>query len=358
MRRFLLSPVLLLALSAAFGFACSASGTNNGGGFGGGNGGGSGDTGGGNGGNGGGGFGGGSGGTGGGGQGFGGGNGGGGGGGDGTATTTIYAHTDAELYTMDPSTHTVTDIGPFQVGGAAPSGAVTDLAVDSNNNVFVNTESAIYSAALPKTTGPVALTLVTQITAQNDYFYALGFAPAGVLGSGEGLVAGDGNGELWYIDTTQSNATPQDLGGFGNDPNGDPWELSGDVVFYTQNNQPTGLATIRACPQGTCDRTNDTLAAIDMTALAQAFTSKTPGTLLKGTYGSGTGYGDLFGIGAWGNSVYAFSRNQSNAPAQLIQIDGTTGAGTSLQTFSSISKGWSGAGVTTKVTVTVPPPPK
>jgi hypothetical protein len=363
MRRLLLSPVSFVLLASSLIFACSASGSNAGGGFGGGNGGGG--AGGGNNGGGGGagGFGGnGGGGAGGGGQGFGGGNGGGAGGGGGTATTTIYAHTDTELYTMDPSTHAVTDVGPFQLSGAALSGAVTDLAVDSNDNVYVNTESAVYSAALPKTTGPVALTLVTQLNSTSK-FYALGFAPAGVLGTGEGLVAGDGNGELWYIDTTQSNATPQDLGGFGTDSNGNQWELSGDVVFFTQNGAPTGLATIRIyCGGsggggGSCNQANDSLAEIDMTALQNAFTSKTPGTLLKGLYGSGSGFGDLYGIGAWGNDVFAFSRNSSNAPAQLVQID-QTGTGTSLQTFSNITKGWSGAGVTTKVVVTVPPPPR
>jgi hypothetical protein len=283
-----------------------------------------------------------------------------GGGSEDAATGTvqlIYAHTDTELYSMDPTTHAVTDIGPFQVNGSVPSDAVTDLAVDAEGNVWVNTESDVYKADVPTTPGPVALTLQTT-TSSSSKFYALGFAPAGVLGSGEGLVAGDGNGELWYINTSGSNATPQDLGGFGSDPSGDPWELSGDVVFYTQNGAPTGLATIRSCSssKGDCEKSNDYLAAIDMSALSQAFSSGTPGTLLKGTYGTGTGVGELFGLGAWGDAAYGFAREQSSSPAQLVQIDGTTGTGTPLQTFPDITSGWSGAGVTTKASISVPQP--
>jgi hypothetical protein len=273
----------------------------------------------------------------------------GGGSGDAGATTVqvIYAHTDSELYSMDPVTHAVTDIGPFQAGsGTVPT--ITDLAVDGSGNVWVNSETQVYRATLPATTGPVALTLQTTIAAgQDQKFYALAFAPAGVLGSGEGLVGGDDNGELWYIDTSNANATPQDLGGFGSG-----WELSGDLVFYMQGGQPTGLATLRSCASKSCNKTNDSLAAVDMNALAQAFSSNTPGSLLKATYGSGTGYGELFGLGAWGNA-----REQStSSPAQLVQIDGTTGAGSSLQTFPSITSGWSGAGVTTKATISVPQP--
>jgi hypothetical protein len=277
--------------------------------------------------------------------------------GGGAAVSVIYAHTDTELYSMDPTTHAVTDIGPFQLNGASMQDPVTDLAVDAEGNVWVNTESDVYRASVPTTPGPVALTLHTS-TSSKSRFYALGFAPAGVLGSAEGLVAGDGNGELWYIDTSTTNATPQDLGGFGSDPNGDAWELSGDVVFYTDNGAPTGLATIRSCgSSGSCSKSNDYLAAVDMSALAQAYSSGTPGTLLKATYGSGTGYGELFGLGAWGDVAYGFAREQgSGTPAQLVEINGSTGQGTSLQTFPSISSGWSGAGVTTAATISVPAP--
>jgi hypothetical protein len=264
----------------------------------------------------------------------------------------IYAHSDTELYSMDPTTHVLTDIGAFTLaGGTTPT--ITDLAVDGNDNVWVNSETAIYRAALPATTGPVTLTLQTQLPSGTK-FYALGFTPAGTLETGESLIAGDSAGDLYYVDVTGASTTPQNLGGFGAASGGGTWELSGDVVFYSSNGATLGLATIRECTSS-CNAKDDSLAQIDIAALQQAYTSKTPApTLLKQLIGGGTGFGDLFGIGAWGNSVYAFSRASStgSTPAQLVQV-GSTGTGVSLQSFANITSGWSGAGVTTKAPISV-----
>jgi len=265
----------------------------------------------------------------------------------------IYAHTDTELYSMDPTSHQLTDIGAFSDGsGTAPT--ITDLAVDGNNNVWVNSESTVYTAALPTAgTGTVALTVSTQLGTSTS-FYALGFTPAGTLETGESLIAGDSKGDLYYIDQSGS-AAPQDLGSFGPAPGGGTYELSGDIVFYNLNGSPRGLATVRACKtSSSCTDTNDLLVQVDIQALQQAYTSKSPAaSLLQQSLGSGTGYGRLFGVGAWGSSVYAFSRaSGTSTEAQLIQID-STGTGTSLQSFPTITAGWSGAGVTTKAQVTV-----
>jgi hypothetical protein len=270
----------------------------------------------------------------------------------GGTTPLIYAHTDTELYSMDPTSHVLTDIGPFSDGsGTAPT--ITDLAVDGNNNIWVNSESTVYTAALPSGTGPVTLTVSTQLGTSTS-FYALGFTPAGTLETGESLIAGDSKGDLYYIDQTGS-AAPQDLGSFGPAPSGGTYELSGDIVFYELNGSPRGLATVRACKtSSSCTDTNDLLVEVNIAALQQAYTSKTPASsLLQQELGSGTGYGRLFGVGAWGSSVYAFSRaSGTSTEAQLIQID-STGTGTSLQSFPMITAGWSGAGVTTKAQVTV-----
>jgi hypothetical protein len=265
-----------------------------------------------------------------------------------TGPAIIYAHTDSELYSMDPNSHAVTDIGPFSVGGGETP-TITDLAVDGEGDVFVNSETAIYRATLPAGgTGTVTLTLQAQLQTGTK-FYALGFTPAGTLESGESLIAGDSAGDLYYIPSTGSSVVPQDLGGFGGS-----WELSGDVVFFTVNGATLGLATIRQC-SSECDSKNDSLAEIDMAALKQAYTSQTPSSaLLQQVLGSGTGFGDLFGIGAWGSNVYAFSRasTSGSTPAQLVQVV-SSGTGTSLQTFANITEGWSGAGVTTKAPVTI-----
>jgi hypothetical protein len=293
--------------------------------------------------------------------GFGGDGGGGGGGGDdgssfgdsggngGGGPPLIYAHTDSELYSMDPATHQLTDIGPFDDGsGSAPT--ITDLAVDGSGNVWVNSETAVYRATIPAGTGTVSIAMHTQLQTGTK-FYALGFTPAGMLQTGESLVAGDSAGDLYFVDVTQSSAVPLDLGGFGSASNG-KWELSGDVVFYSLGGAPRGLATIRQCSPS-CSTKDDSLAEIDVAAMQQAYQSKTPAaSLLKQLVGNGTGFGDLFGIGAWNSSVYAFSRASGGNSAQLVQI-GSAGTGTALQQFPNITAGWSGAGVTTKASVTV-----
>jgi hypothetical protein len=210
----------------------------------------------------------------------------------GTSVTTVYANTDDTLYSLNPSTNAVTLIGPF-VGNtdAGDDDTVTDLAVNAAGDVYVNTESVIYSATLPSTPpGNVQLTKIASISlASGQRFYALAFAPAGALGTGEVLIGGDGDGELYAINTT--NGATQDLGSFGTDPShsGYNFALSGDLVFYMDaTNTPTGLATVRPCKPAstTCMNTSDYLVAVDMTALATAYTSKTPATSVrKGIYG-------------------------------------------------------------------------
>lgn len=305
-------------------------------------------------------------------------------------TSTIYANTDTALYSLDPMSQTVTQVGIFSGLPDANYEAITDLAVNAAGDVYVNTESAVYQAMLPATpsaTAPIPLTLVATIAVQaSQYFYALAFTPPNALGAGTGevLIGGDGNGELWSIATT--GGATQDLGNFGPDSAhpGNTFALSGDIVFYADSMMvQTGLATIRSCPPPVgnkapaCIKTSDFLAGIDMTALATAYTSKVKATtLLKGIYGgsmtgagAGTGYGDLFGLGAWNGKVFAFSRNiaanptanppiPTTVPPTLLTIDPTSGVGTPVAGQSwSFTDGWSGAGVTTTVTINIPKPP-
>jgi hypothetical protein len=273
---------------------------------------------------------------------------------DASGPAVIYAHTDTELYEMDPLSHFLTDIGAFDDGsGKAP--VITDLAVNQAGDVWVNSENAIYKAIVPMTAGPVKITKVASIAvAMNQRFYALGFTPPGVLGAGEMLVAGDNNGELWAID---GNGATTDLGEFGPAPQGAVYGLSGDVMFYLQNGKTRGLATVRPYLNGNATVTNnDVLAEIDVAAMQTAFMTKTPGVLKKQFLGTGTMFGRLYGIGAWNDSVYAFERlGSNNFPAQLVQI-GANGSAKVIQMFPNIVAGWSGAGVTTNAPVTILPP--
>ena len=98
-----------------------------------------------------------------------------------------------------------------------------------------------------------------------------------------------------------------------------------------------------------------------MTALAAAYTSGTPSSsLLSGVYGGssssvggGTGYGELFGLGAWEGTVFAFGHK---SPGQLYTVSTTSGQGALVQSTTPDS-GWAGAGVSTKTTITIQPPP-
>ena len=285
-----------------------------------------------------------------------------------TPDTTIYAHTDDTLYTLDPMTMTPTEVGAFAgLGGGDGDTAVTDLAVDGKGDVYVNSETVLYQVALPTGgTGTVNITRVAKLGGGAS-FYALAYAPVGALDDAEeALVGGDSKGTLWSIDAATGDAFA--LGDFGPDPveDGNVLGLSGDVVFYTSTNgAPLGLATIRSCPPkgGTCGK--DYLASIDMAAIKTAYSTKTAATsLLGGVYGSpaagqlgnGTGFYGVYGLGAWNAQVFGFTRNRASLGPQLITIDTTTGAGTAAAPPFAFTNGWSGAGVTTKVAIIIRPP--
>ena len=287
----------------------------------------------------------------------------------GVVATTVYANTDTTLYSLDPQSNQITMIGAFSgMSGGTNDANITDVAVNSAGDVYVNSESVIYKANVPQSPGTVKLTKLASISLQSGQkFYALAFTPAGALASGEILIGGDGYGELYAIDTT--NGTTKDLGSFGVDPShsGYDFALSGDLVFYNdKNNAPTGLATVRPCKlkTTTCLTGSDYLVSVDMAALANAYKTSAGASLLKGIYGgssssdgAGSTYGDLFGLGVWEGTVFAFARKTgTNASPLLLTINPTTGAGSIVSSNFTFSDGWSGAGVTTSVTVTVPAP--
>ena len=204
-----------------------------------------------------------------------------------TVTSTIYVNTDDSLYSMNAQTMAVTLVGQFAgVSDSSTDSAITDVAVDAAGDVYVNTESVVYKAVLPQTPpGAVQLQKVATIAAKGGArFYALAFTPKDALGAGTGeiLIGGDGNGEIWSINLANNGAT-KDLGSFGPDPevSGNIMALSGDLVFYMDGSTPKGLATIRSCVPASgskaakCAKDDDVLAGVDMTSLATAFSSGT-----------------------------------------------------------------------------------
>lgn len=318
------------------------------------------------------------------------GSGGGGGAGptDGGPAYLIYASTDTDLFTLDPQDPALklTHVGTFDCIG--PSGtpnqqstAMTDLAVDSDQNLWGLSSFSVRQLTIQGTTvhcGTKILVHVTDPHPSNPSFpfikfEALTFAPKGVIKPGqEILVAGDTAGELWAIDTSTSPATITQHGSFGtvpaDDGRGHPykfpgglWELSGDLVFLANGGKPVGFATVRDCPNPPdnygCNPI-DTLMEIDMSALAQAGTQSVKkairGQVVQGAACGGNGkygFGSMYGIASWNDRVYGFSRS-----GNLVDINNVDGSACLVTTYAADL--FSGAAVTTLAPVHPPPPVK
>jgi hypothetical protein len=304
-------------------------------------------------------------------------------GGDGSAPSyLIYASTDTTMFTLDPTSAklTLTTVGTYDCIG--PSGtpgqqstAMTDLAVDHQQNIWGLSSYGVRQLTVQGTTVHCGSEIYVHVTDPNSTdpsfpyikFEALTFAPENTITAGqEVLVAGDTNGQLFAIDTT-TNAITQH-GQFGNVPANDghghnylypggAWELSGDIVFLANDGNPVGFATIRDCPNPP-DNTGcnpiDTLAEIDMTAIATAGTQSVlkaiRGQVVKGA-GCGdtaTGYGSMYGIASWNANVYGFSRS-----GNLVLISNVDGSACLVQNYPADL--FSGAAVTTLAPVKPPP---
>lgn len=266
----------------------------------------------------------------------------------------------------------LTEIGPFDCVGDKAAGqdeAMTDLAVDRDQNIWGVSWSAVHRLEIQEKKvvckDSIKLHAGSQ-SVENIRFYGLTFAPAGTIDKEkEVLVAGNTAGELWAIDA-QGNLKL--LGHFGDVPANDGhgnkytnvgkrWELSGDIVFVEGKDEPLGFATVRDCPnppntQG-CNKVN-TLIELDMKKLGKA----APGSMTKAVRGQivqrqgcedglDGNYGNMYGISAWGNRIYGFSRE-----GHLVDIAISNGAGCAVQTFDSIK--FAGAGITTIAPVEKP----
>lgn len=283
----------------------------------------------------------------------------------------VYAHTDTMLFRLDPTAPQLdlVHLGQFDcVGGQGQDAAMTDIAVDKAGKLWGVSHSQVHTLEL-QSNGVHCATSISLDNPAGVKFYGLTFAPVGTLdATAEVLVAGNTAGELWSIDA-QGKLTQR--GTFGIVPSGDgnghyydnkgkPWELSGDIVFVENQGSPLGFATVRDCPNppssSGCSST-DTLIEIDVLKLGAASTESVTtavrGQIMKhaGCNDSVSGsYGSMYGIGAWGDRVYGFSRS-----GNLVEIDTNDGSACLLSDYADSD--FAGAGVTTKALVT-PPTPK
>ena len=285
----------------------------------------------------------------------------------GPSTFIAYTHTNKTLFKLDPNQANlgVTKIGDFDcIGGAGQDTSMTDVAVNQAGDVWGVSAKSAYHLVIQGTTVHCEKTI--PLGSGSSTFYGLTFAPAGVIDAGETLIAGNTAGELWQIDTT--SGTLSQHGTFGTVPaddghghtykyHGKAWELSGDLVFLSNNNMPIGFATVRDCkspPSSTSCNSTDTLIEIDMAKLkavgAQDVTLKVRGAIVKKAGCSdtvNTSYGGMYGIAAWNDKVYGFSNK-----GDIVEIDNTDGSACLL--IGGMNH-WDGAGVTTSAPVIKPP---
>jgi hypothetical protein len=290
----------------------------------------------------------------------------------GAAVASAYAHTDTTLFKLDPSKTplVVTQIGDFDCigSGTGQDDSMTDLAVTEAGAVWGVSQHNVYQLTLPASgTGAVhCATTVPLKSASGVSFYGLTFAPAGVLGAGEVLVAANTAGQLFSIDAS-GNLVQH--GTFGNVPANDgqghtypaadvglAWELSGDIVFLANNGNPVGFATVRDCPTPPystgCNKT-DTLVEINMTTFAtagtQSVTLAVRGQVVKAPScndPNNTTYGSMYGIAAYQGNVFGFSHQGS-----IVTIDNTNGS--ACLALSTPNDEWAGAAITTVAPVIV-----
>lgn len=292
-----------------------------------------------------------------------------------TETTPLYVSTDTDLYTFDLDAPTAAPslIGAFDcIGtGAGMDTSMNDVAVNAAGEVWGVSGHHAYRLELPPSgTGPVHCTNQIDLTTPATVrFYALTFAPAGVLDpTKEILVAGNSAGELWVIDDAGGASVHGNFGAVpANDGNGHAYaaanvgkkfELSGDIVFLANGGSPIGFATVRDCPnppQTTGCSFVDTLIQIDVAAIGAATTNSVTlavrGQIVpKPECPAGmNGFGSMYGIAAVGTEVFGFSRQ-----GFIVAIDNVSGSACQIQTTPDDK--WAGAGVTTLAEVVAPPP--
>lgn len=278
--------------------------------------------------------------------------------GDGSVPTVtlFYVHTDTTLYSLDPNdiTATPTKIGDFDcITGSGATKAMTDIGVAKDGSLFGVSQGNAYPLTVTGSKVHCAETWPLDSSGGN-VFYGLTVAPENTISTEETLIAADTNGALWKIDATTGHTTQVGDLGFSS-TNGRPWGLSGDIVFLANSGSPVGFATVRTCDSkgNNCD-TTDTLIEIDVSKVKPGtghVLKAERGPVNKGSWctnaASPATFGSMFGIAAFQDKVYGFSRS-----GNVVEIHNDDGTGCLVNAFSSMK--FSGAGVTTSAPVIVP----
>ncbi len=247
-----------------------------------------------------------------------------GGGGDAPAGGyNVYAHSDGVLYTIDLQTKALVTVGNFNAPpptGSSTPDVITDLAVAPDGTIYVNSETALYTAS--PMDGHV--TLVGSLSTCGTKAVALTTTSDGRLWMGDYM------GAICQIDISVS---PPTVGAPVTMSNG--MALAGDMVGVDN-----GTVFGTAYSLGTSSTQNDnSLVKIDVAT----------GTV---TMIGASGFPKLFGVSFANNQVFGFTHDGTG---RVVTIDTSTGVGTMFGTFMDpmTSKGisFAGAGVNSLVVI-------
>lgn len=274
------------------------------------------------------------------------------------AKQVLYANDNTTLFELDPENlqAPLKNLGNFDcIGGPNQPTSMTDIAIDKTGKLYGVSQVAAYPMTIQG--GGVHCDDVWALP-PNTKFYGLSLAPENTVAAEETLVAANDAGEIYAISKT---GQPTILGNFGKDGNGKLYQLSGDIVFLSNNGAPVGFATVRVCPtSGSCTAVADTLVQLDLTKMKLGNTTSVVksirGVLKQGSSCTNTtpppSYGSMYGIAAYKDQIYGFSHaggivqiNNGNASVCLVSVPQVAAADILF----------SGAGVTTVASV-IPPP--
>ncbi|MFO0662343.1 MAG: hypothetical protein U0174_00240 [Polyangiaceae bacterium] len=266
--------------------------------------------------------------------------------------TVLYANTDTELFSLNPSAPNVApkSLGKFDCIGQGGAVAMTDIGVAKDGTIYGISQVAAYPLK-PSADGKTVHCEETWPLPANSRFYGLTMAPVNTVNAEETLIAANEAGELYSIDAQSGKTTK--VGNLGKDNQNNPFNLSGDIVFLANGGNPVGFATVRACPKNKCQEF-DTLIELNVSAIkpgASSVLKSIRGVLNLATSckksGIPTQFGSVYGVAAYGDKVYGFTRD-----GYSIEISNQNGDTCMLG--SSTTMKFAGAGVTTMATVVAP----
>jgi hypothetical protein len=239
----------------------------------------------------------------------------------------IYLHSRDTLYAFSPYTNTVDEIGVFRLANGDEAPFMTDLAVDSAENVFTSSDESLWRVNV--TSGIV--TEVGTFDIGSERLFALSFlAPDESPDGTEMLIGATNEGAYYEIDRNDGSTSL--LGEYPDD-----WTSSGDIVSVAGFGT---FATVRR--PSPSEPEADTLARIEFTSSGASVV-----TVIGPIEQGNTLFTEIFGLGYWGRRFYGFTND-----GELLEIDRDTGAATVVSQDTGAEQFW-GAGVTTRVPILI-----